>query len=468
MRRVIIADMADSLRSWAAVILAFITTATALLLSSVLVSTGFAHRDSAWGDTNYVSEVFIFSGGLNLVMGVVVGTSVLSGVSALVVESRCSAFARLRLSGASPHQILASVLSQVFVVSLLSTGIGTAIALLLADPFIAWSAAARGTDPTPALPHFGVMGAVGALCVCVALLAALPPALRVCRRSAVDAFHRSTGVGTAPRPSVLRWLALMAIAALIITLFMTMTLTLQAAGDQMKADYVLMVALVVLVLTGAFLGVGAPIFLAPLTRMWTRVFPRRAFLLHLARENVVALAHRLVRLAIPTMFSVGLVAGLLTLVASVNASMEASGRELRLENSSALILLSLLWVPLVIALTGAFGSVVMTSTRRDADLALCAIIGATPLQRVVLACAEAVIVTVSACLMGLVMSVLSAVALLSGLAKICETTRLDIPWGEFAVVTLLALGVTCLAMVVPTIPALRRSAPRVIAHLVSE
>jgi len=104
------------------------------------------------------------------------------------------------------------------------------------------------------------------------------------------------------------------------------------------------------------------------------------------------------------MMTIGLFLGMTCTVGSLQSSFDASGITRDLVGTGWRAMIVLLGLPLLVSLSGGVGSLIMMSKQRDAELALLGVAGATPRQRVLVPLLEAVIISVTATILGFVMS----------------------------------------------------------------
>ena len=469
MRRIVLAELRDSWPAWLGVSVGFVTTGFGLALSALVLWSGFV----ASGTTLPEQEAFTyaFQGGLNLVLCLVVGLSVVSAGTGLVIDSRRGAVARLALTGATPAQVVGTVLNQLTVVALASAVIGDVLAAFALEPTLVYLMRERGVDsigvPAPPVIDLGVLFLVDAAWVLVVLLGGLRQARRGSRIPPVEALRQAQGLaGRRPR-AVGRWIR--AVVAMLLTAAMFAAVPVLAA-DRNKETFsqIMQLNLLTLVLAGWLLSQLVPLLVRPLTAAWTRLVPTRDPSWLMARATVLAKADRLAGSVTPVMFTTGLTFGLLGLPATYNACFAASGFGVTLEHVSPATFTVFLGPALAIAMAGSVGSLFMMSKQRDAELALLGIAGATPAQRTAAATLEAVIVTVTAAILGLVMVAVAFAHLAYGTPAAGLVFALSVPVLPFLVAMLVTGAITAAATVLPTQRSLGLPEPKVVARLVAE
>ena len=210
-------------------------------------------------------------------------------------------------------------------------------------------------------------------------------------------------------------------------------------------------------LVGLGLASILPWLVGPATRLWTAAIPGGPAW-HLARHTVMAKADRMVRSILPVM---------LLVTDTALAAFRQMGLGENMSGATPTTLVTLIGLPLMVAVAGSVGNLIMMSGQRSAELALDGIVGATPRQQVLVPVFEALILTVTACVLGLVMAATGAAFLASGLALTIPGATISWPWGMLAASAVVCLAITMLATVAPVLRSLREPAPRVIARLVS-
>lgn len=217
------------------------------------------------------------------------------------------------------------------------------------------------------------------------------------------------------------------------------------------------------------MSLSAPLTIGLLTRAWTALVPSRSASWVLARTAVIAKGERLARTVTPVALSIGLLAGLGTIVASIVALLASIGHP-GIGNTTLASMLVLIGLVLIVAVSGGVGVVLMMSKQREADLALAGIVGATAAQQVLVTVLEGVIITVTATItiLGIVMTVVGMTVFITGLAGIGLHAPVVVPWTDFALVTTICATVVIAATTLPVLPSLRRPARQVAAQLAAE
>ncbi len=467
--RLAIADLRDSWSAWLAVSLTFVATSAAVALCALSLTSTLADPalTSATADEN-VRMLFIVSSAYNLIVTGCVGLVVIGSSVGLVVAARRAAFARLLLAGASPGQLVRTLCVQLAVVTVACSIVGSVVAVLLQPAVLRAIAEDRGFPTPEAVVSPSALVTSSVCCVGLAIAGGLRQSLRATRIPPVESLRAAQGVVARRTPvwhHALRvgfLVACLGAVAIAVRAFLMMAADMEGQAQQT----LMQISFYSLPIAGLGLGVAAQSIAGPITRAWTRLLPIPGAAWHLSRHTVAARADRLVKSVVPVMFSVGLVFGMMMLTETMVRTMELNGG-VELDGTSTTSLLTLIGLPLVVAVAGSVGNLVMMSRQRDAELALNGVIGATPLQQRLLPTLEGTIVIGTAALLGLAMAAVPALVMLIGMGHAFEETAFGFPAGSLLVVLALTWVVTVAAMLLPSLPALRRPAPKVIARLVA-
>lgn len=469
MRRVIIAELRDSWSAWLGVSLGFVMTGFAFTLAALVLQSGLGAAGVIPAEE---ATVYASQAGTNLVLTAVVGLSVVAASTALVIDSRRGAVARLALAGATPGNVVTAILTQLTVVALASAVVGDLLAVALLRPTLDYLQAGRGADtagiPVPGVVEPGTVVGVNLVWILVVLIGGYRQARRGSHIPPVEALRQAQGLPVRRSGAVGRVVRVMIALAIIAGMFAAVPL-LTANENSETFSQIMQLNMFGLVIVGWLFAELMPWVVRPVTAGWTRLVPTGGSpTWTIARATVLARSQRLAQSATPVMFTVGLGFGVLTLPASYNAIFAASGIDVTLEHVGAETFLALLGLALLVALCGSVGSLFMMSRQREAELALLGVSGATPRQRVATATLEAVIITGTASLLGLVMVGVSVAHLAWATPMTRQTFALDVPVGALAVAVLVAGGITVAATVLPTLRTLGAPEPKVIARLVAE
>ena len=467
MRRVHLAELRDSWSAWLGVGVAFVVTSFSLALSALALLSGVAMLRSGVLDVDD-STALVYLPALNIVFCVLIGASVIGASTSLVVDSRRGSLARLALGGATPGQVVSTVLSQLAAVSLASALLGDVLAYAALRPTLVVLATERGAQVTPATPAYAVWPVALAtlLAVGLAVLGGYRQARRASRISPVEALRVATA-GATERMTVLRWVGAGLCLAVVVAAYAAVP-SITASHTSETISNLFQGSAVILVVCAVLLGQLAPLLVGPLTRAWTRLVPSPDPCWDLARGTTVARGARLTKSVVPVMTAIGLLFGMVALADTLSASGVANGEDTRLEHAGPLSLLTFFGLPLLIALAGGVGSLVMMSKQRDAELALSGIIGTTPAQRAAMPVLEAVMITATGALLSLVVVAVPITFLAVGFPAAGFRFAFAPSWSVFAVALVTTLLITVAATLLPTLASLRRPEPRVIARLVAE
>lgn len=454
--------------AWAGVSLTFIAANFGLALGALLAHTGI--RAQLTGELEPMdAAALVFVGGSNVLLAGITAVGVIGAAASLVVASRRGAIARLALAGATPGQVRATLMLQLTVVTLVCAVLGDLAAAASVQWFTDHQMGERGLPPdVSASRNVLVMLGANLLCVGIALVGGLRQAVRASRISPIEALRPVAGSsGRRIWAAVLRWLLVAAGVATLVAMLVVFRAVADSLGPD-AGDLSFQLSLLTLVLTATILSLAAPVTIEWFTRAWTRLVPGRAATWRLARSTVLARSDRLVKSVVPTVFAIALLFGMLAIIDTLTASMRATGEQFQLDSASFFAIFSMAGSAIIVAVAGSVGSLVMMSKQRDGELALAGIAGATPAQRLLIPALEAVIITVTAVVLGLVACAAGVAFQYLSLHVLLDVAALAWSPGILAGVAVACLAVTVAATVLPTLPALRRPVPAVVARLVAE
>lgn len=469
MRQLHLAELRDSWSAWLGVCVAFVVINFALALSALTQLAGYrAVRSGALAA--YDSTAFAFIPALNFVFCAVIGAAVIGSAASLVVDSRRGSLARLALTGATPRQVVATVMSQLAVVSLACSVVGDVLAYVALEPtlqFLAYERSEGETVPAPTAVYavWPVLLA-SLLAVGLALLGGYKQARRASRIPPVEAL-RQAGGGRREGMTAARWVGVGLCLLLVVGTYVAIP-AITAVRTKETISNLVLTSLCLLVLGAALLALLAPLVVGPLTRAWTRLVPSFDVSWDLTRSTTVAKGPRLTKSVVPVMMAIGLLFGNVAIVDTVFSSAAASGWDLDYGHTGAASLLTTIGLPLLIALAGGVGSLVMMSRQRDAELALSGVVGTTPAQRLAMPVMEGVVIAVTGALMALVMVGLAVGFLALALPRAGWQVAFAPSYLTLGASFAVAVAITVAATLLPTLPSLRRPEHKVIARLVAE
>lgn len=462
------ADLRESWVAWLGVGVAFVVTNASLVLCVILMSSANAARTSGTID-KLGAEYLRISGQVNIITSSLVALAVIGASTALVVSSRRGAIARLLLGGATPGQVTRLITGQVAVTALAAGILGDLIAIASAPTVIRLVAEDRKLPPVETVYSLPWILLGNLICLGVCVVGALKQARRASRIPPVEALREATGRVArreGPVRTVLRGLRFVAAVAIVAGAFPFFKNQIGKMPQDDAFGSLMQFGILLIPVTGMAIVAILPWVIAPVTRAWTRILPLPTPAWHLARHTVVAKSDRMVRSVTPVMFAVGFLFGFMAVMDTFVGLLTLMGVR-DIEGASVTSLLVLIGLPLVIAVAGAVGNLVMMSRQRSAELALDGIVGATPRQQMLVPLFEALILTVTAALLGLVMAAVGNAFVAYGLNILYPGASMAMPWPLLGVSSLLCLAVVALATVLPVLPSLRQPAPKVIARLVA-
>lgn len=461
-----IAEIRGAWVTWVAVSLTFIATGFAVTLPLLVVSSlnWAADQGLLVGEDVLALQVIPW---FNLFLVVLAALSVVGAATGLVIEARRPAIARIALAGATPRQVQSLLMSQLSVIAAAGAVVGDLLAVVMLRPTMTLLLGNRGIDgviPLSINPVQVVIGTVVA--VALALLGGWRQARRASQIPPVEALRptESTGRG---RRRFGRWIA--AGLVLVAAIAMGGPIVAAATSAEMDAGSIIMQgALAEMLLVGTMFAMAAPLAIGLLTRAWTALIPARVSASwHLARHTVIARRERLARSVTPVMFAVGVMLGISSIGAATSRALQNVGRE-ALGQATIGDLVTMVGLVLMISIAGGLSSLVMMSRQRSAELALAGIVGATPRQQVLTGVFEAVIITVTATILGTVMALSGVLILYFGLDALGMPGGFAFDGPAYLGTLVVCFLVTAAATTLPSLPSLRRPAPAVIARLVAE
>lgn len=469
MLKVHLAELRDSWSAWAGVSLTFIAVNWAVVLQVIIgysgIVMGAAGKLNTMATSSYVTNLLLVG-----MLCVLTAVPVISASTSLVVNSRRGSLARLALVGAAPAQVRGTVVGQLAIVSLVCGLVGDALAIGAATPWMRLTDyQARDEDfwvsIDPVISWWPILAANLAIAV-VCVVAGAKQATRASTIPPIEALRQSQ----APVPDVrLRGGSRVVIGLLVVAMIGSVAAARYIAtlGTVSVIGHLVILGFFQLFFWAGLLSVIAPVLVAPVTRLWTRV-PVPSATWHLARATVSARADRLYKSVIPVMFAFAIGVGVLVYVDSALASLKVSEAFMELTMPGLDSIVLLFGPSFVIAFSAGVGSLLMMSRQRDAELALTGIVGGTPAQRVAIPLAEAFMITVSAFLLSLIVIVPTLlfewfVFSIVGASFVLDVSPV-VPVGFFVG----GFALTALSTVLPTLPAQRHPEPRVISRLVAE
>jgi putative ABC transport system permease protein len=464
-RALILGEIRASWPNWLGVFVAFVVTNTSFVILNLIKESVELPANAEMMGTESVSMAMLAV--FNQFTCALCGLAVIGSAASLVVGSRRGAVARLGLAGATPRQIIVTLLGQLACVSVAASVVANVIASLLLVPALAMVAGDREISGT-IVPSSSLWSLVSAnlLCLLIALVGGWRQAAQAAKIWPVEAL-RQAAVASTGRAHVGRWIV---VAVLLLSLpgAYAVMVTVAPQGGVDSLSIVMQTALVMVLVTGILLATAAPLTIAAVTRWWTSLVPGRLAVWHLARHTVIAKGERLTKSVVPVMFAMGLVFAMYFIGESLNATFIANGMDIKLGYMTPASLFMVIGLPLCIAVSGGLGSLIMMSRQRDAELALDGIVGATPAQQHAIPMVEALIISVTATLLGIVMGSVAVVFFIGGVASLGAKTAIAVPWLAVGTIFIAATAVTGAATVLPTLASLRRAPQRVVARLIAE
>lgn len=462
MTSMVIADARASWRTWVGVGLVFVAIQASTVLLSLILVSAWRFRASATGAeidqaTSLADGAVSFGLFLAIAVVAVTGSSV-----QLAVNQRRGALARWALAGATPRQLVVTVMVQILLVSFLAAIVGAGAALAGLDMVLDYVADEAGIGPARVPPVYSAAAvgwgvAVGGV---LAVVGGWRQARSISQIGPVEALRQAQTPN--PGMTVTRWILTGVLVALITTAFVVMP---QATG----VDDVASLSFVVVLLAALVVAAASPALLPGFTALWTALLPGISAPWFLARRSIVARLPRLAGVVVPLALAVALFVGLQTvsgtLAASVIATTEATPGNQGAQTADLVITLGL---PLLVAIAGAVGGLVMSGQQRDADLAVAGVAGATPTQRLTQAVLEAFILAVTGVVLGALAAAIGLASTTIGLDNVLGTVQVDYPWRPLITIAAVTCVTAVLVTVAPALKALRQPPHQVVAERIAE
>ena len=468
MRALIVGELRAAWSSWLAVLIAFVVTSFAIVLA-VLAIDSLSATIASGKVPEAEGPALLFLPIWNLALAVIGTLSVIGAVTGLVVQARRGALARLSLAGATPSQVSRILLGQVAAVALAGSLLGILLAIALQPLAVAEAIGERGVSTEVAIVRVNpllILVAAGGF-VLFALLAGLRQSRVAAAVAPVEALRTIPGA-VVRRPQILRWIGAVLVTFAMLAIAAGAIATAPHLGVD-GGDTILQAAVGCILLTSIVLSLSAPLTIGLLTRAWTALVPSRSASWVLARSAVIARGERLARTVTPIAMAVGLLVGLQALGASVMSLLAQLNRD-QIEHAGTAAILGLIGLVLLISISGGVSVVLMMSRQREAELALAGVVGATRRQQVLIPVFEGVIITVTATILGLVMTTVGMAVFVIGTngLGLGVTAPFVIPWFELVGVVLICAAIVVAATTLPVLRSLGRPARQVAAQLAAE
>lgn len=467
MRRIQLAELRDSWPGWLGVSLGFIATNFALALAALVALAGLKLVSSGVLPV-LQSAALVITPIQNLVFCTFIGAAVIGTSTSLVVDSRRGSLARLALNGATPRQVVSTILTQLVVVSVACSVIGDVLAFVALEPALVYLTNEReeGIPVPPAIYAAWPVLAANVLAVGVAVLGGWRQARKASLIPPVEAL-RVASTGQEDKMTTGRWVAV-GVGVLLVALTYGLIPVVTSISGKETISNLMMSSMFLLIIMAMVLTLAAPVVVGPITRLWTTLVPSFEPSWHLARTNAIVKATRTTKSVVPVMMTVGLSFGMVAISGSMQATLTANGFNERLEAIGPATTAVFLALSLLVALSGGIGSLIMMSKQRVAELALSGVFGTTPAQRVAMPIMEAMIIAITGLILAAAMTVVSIGFLAIGIPAADYRFGFAPSWATFGLAFGVSAAITVAATVLPTLPSLRRPEPKVIARLVAE
>lgn len=258
--RTAIVDLRDSWTAWLSVSLTFVATSTAIGLAGLVAHTRNVAA-AARQISSEQSQVMALHAWLNIVLCTLVSIAVIGTSTRLVIASRRGAVARLLLAGATPGQVVRALMTQLAVVTLTCSVIGSVIAAAAQPAVLQLLADDRGYRAPDAAWSLSVLVLCSLYCVSVAMVGGLRQARRATTIPPVEALRTATGAAQASTRTwvvVLRVLGCLTIFGALVLSVVGFRLAADQLGPKSAAQTISQLSFVSLALSGLALALVAP------------------------------------------------------------------------------------------------------------------------------------------------------------------------------------------------------------------
>lgn len=290
MRAVYWAEFKGSWLAWLGVCLTFVAVNFGLVVGALYISTAIRAYELGLFNSMAVSQ-FSFVGAINILGTIIVGAVVIAASTALVIASRRGSIARLALAGATPDQVVRTIMVQLAIVTAVCAILADIIAAVFFPIYLANEVLDReemgGQIPPVAYDAWVFLGA-NLLSILVALIAARRQARAASRIPPVEALRPvpQTDTATRRRNWIVRGIIIGLCLLMMIATVATFPGIAKVAGPN-AGELGFQQAFGMLFLTGFIISAGGPLTIRGLTRAWTAIIPSSNATWFLARTWVI-------------------------------------------------------------------------------------------------------------------------------------------------------------------------------------
>jgi putative ABC transport system permease protein len=432
---------------WSGVLLVLVVTQTTLCAMGVVM--GVKNYYLAFpGQTGEVAKHL--GSGLGLVYGtaVILGCLVIMSTLEASIRQRRQGLALLSLLGATPQQVLALTVAQVFVLTMASSVMGLALSPFLAPRILEFHSAVLHLSPLIAFTWqgflFSALKGLAAGFITAVLGTCLT--LRELKRMVPVELLRRTGGQDGPvrsRRVLGGFLLFGSFLALLLPFASAFILSRNNLSTMSKEQITQVLTpmssgplLAIVLFLIALACSGGPI-IQWTTRIWTRLIPVPAAVWKIARAQAVvrsrgkAFGSTIISLTACLL----LVGGLLATGQTSTASIRNIPQLKNMSSASPMELFSGFWAALLITLIGAVASFAISAKERNIDLSLVSIAGAGPRQLLTLSALDGFILMTTGVLVASTATWVAGAATAVAVFPLSGSFHVVFPW-QF----LLALG----------------------------
>ena len=414
MLRLIFRELVFHRRAWTGTLLA--CSATAFVIAAVL---NVQEALSALPSVDFESFAFPI-----IALTVLTGATVVANAVSMALVSLRKDIALLSLGGLLPRQAAVLVGAQVVILAALSGVVGAGAAALISPwltDVIGVYVLQVGKTPSGS-PCANPMLAI-AIVIVTAGLATLNPARKASRYSPLDGLREAPTSTRAHRMTAVRWVIAAGSASLAALAFFTNMLFGPATAREFfppsspEEDLSTTLSaisgggLLLVVSLAGLLAALSPLIVPGLTRAWTALIPHNAHpSWFIARRNALLEPSRSTSATTPIALGIGMISGVVvTLELTSSAFALASGTSgAPGPDVSILNIMTILFGPLLLSFIAAILVNLIDFTKRQNDVALYQISGASVTVQVTAGVLESAIYSISACVFGTLMTGLCA------------------------------------------------------------
>lgn len=451
--RFALGDLRRTWRAWLGVWITVVVAAATVTASLLVMSAADGQPDKGVG---MLSRGGLASmGGTNAAFCAIVAWLMVRAAMGQLLALRGRALAAWQLVGLLPQQVGRVVPVQLLLVAATALAPAAPLGLLLAYGLLAGASAANSVPTATPTPHLTALVLIlPPVLILLAALAGMRRPYRILLRTdpVIAVRDHAETEARRLRPVLLALSSL----ALLGNLAWLVAATQRADMPQLSTALFVLLMTLLMMLTAL-----APVLLVAGQRVTARHVPARLVGSWLANASLAHAPSRLVAVGTPVAI-VTFLPGCLQLIAdSFRASELASTGTANSSGAPLAQLLMVCGLPCLVAVVGAATALFSASQRRDGELALVALCGATPATQLRQVAAEAVTAALTGVAAGCALLAALAGAVRYALSGFLSAVVLAPPWTAVVTGAVASCLITIVASTAPAVPAMRRPAHRV-------